>query len=697
MNITDELPSPAALPGQALANMSSRRRGAPARTVRVLVLDDSEDDFAFVKVLLGKSLLTRYELEWAPNEGAALAAVGRQAFDVGLFDYKLSGTTGLELLRTLQAQQCEMPVILLTGSENPEVDQAALDAGAADYISKGSLDTTRLERAIRYSISHAQMLAALRESQAQLQLFMHSVPCAVCIYDAGGELLFQNETFARHFSLEAIIRLHHNGAAPVNPVHTFHANRHWLVSSFPMVEKSGRHLQGIAAIDITTRINAEEALRKTSEFLNGMLATLPVAVARVDEQGIIREARGQALAALGVGDNELIGTKINALFPTGAASIRQALAGGSVNFTSEIKQGDKTCHFENYYRFDRSRGAGAMGFSIDVTARIEAEKVIKQKSQLLNGLLENLPMVVGRLDTNGTIVEAQGQQLEKYGMTKAAMVGRSLAKLFPQLKPAVAEALKGGAVNSVVTARRGGSEWFADFFVFFDREFGRGALFFGTDISQRKLIERELLRVSDAEKNRIGSDLHDGLGQYLTGISCLSAALRDKLQVQRRAEADDAATISTLVQEAIAQTRALARGLCPVQLETSGLETALEDLTFQVQRLHGLQCTFEAKGSADGCDTAVALHLYRIAQEAITNAIKHAAGKRITVTLDFSKDNKSLVIEDDGCGFDPNVEHGPSSGMSLMPYRAAMIGGTLTVTSQPNCGTKIECRFVYPL
>lgn len=665
--------------------------------MRVLVLDDNEDDFAFVKVLLSKSLNCNYDIHWAPTEEQALEALKQGGFDVGLFDYKLGGTTGLEILRILQSQQCEMPVILLTGSENPEVDQAALDAGASDYLCKGSLDTTRLERAIRYSMSHAQMMSALRDSQAQLQLFMHSVPCAVCIYDPAGTVLFQNDIFARHFSVEALRSFQQqNGSSPASPVHLFIANRHWLISSFPMVEKSGRHLQGIAAIDITTRINAEEQLRKTSEFLNGMLATLPVAVARVDADGVIREARGQALSSLGLRENELTGGSILSLFPGAEESLRQALNGDAVNFTSEIKQAEKTSHFENYYRFDRSRGSGAMGFSIDITARVEAEKLIKQKSQLLNGLLENLPMIVGRLDPDGTIVEAQGDKLQPCGMTPATMVGRNLAGLYPQLKPAVTEALNGSAVNSVLTARHEGREWFADFFIFFDRELGRGALFFGTDITQRKLIERELLRVSDAEKNRIGSDLHDGLGQYLTGISCLSAALRDKLQVHNKPEADEAATISSLVQEAIAQTRALARGLCPVQLETSGLETALEDLTYQVQRLHGLECHFVPTGPVGECETGVALHLYRIAQEAITNAIKHASARRITVSCDFSKENKTLTIEDDGCGFDPKAAHGPSSGMSLMPYRAAMIGGTLSVASQPNAGTRVECRFVYP-
>ncbi len=463
MNLTDEIAQVSTL-RPALPEIGQRRGATGRKVVRVLVLDDNEDDFAFVSILLGKGSAFVYESEWVQTEEEAVNALHRGGFDVALFDYKLGGTTGLEILRTLQGQQCDIPIILLTGSENPEVDQAALKAGAADYLCKGSLDTTRLERAIRYALSHAQMLSALRESQAQLQLFMRSVPCAVCIYDDAGAILFQNEIFRNHFSVQAVIATRRLNSGANAPTHYSHGNRHWLITTFPMVERSGRNLLGLAGIDIT----------------------------------------------------------------------------------------------------------------------------------------------------------------------------------------------------------------------------------------QRRLVERELLRVSDAEKDRIGSDLHDGLGQYLTGISCLSAALRDKLQVNGRKEAEDAATIASLVQEAIAQARALARGLCPVQLETSGLETALEDLTNQVQRLHGLECDFNPSGQVD-VETSVALHLYRIAQEAINNALKHASARRITVTADFSQATKLLAIEDDGCGFDPNAEHGPSSGMSLMPYRAAMIGGTLTVSSQPNAGTRVECRFAYPL
>src|SRR3954470_14082775 len=130
MNITDEIPAVPVVTPTGISSLP-RRPKLTTKVLRVLVLDDNEDDFAFVKILLGKSLAYTYELEWAPSEESALAALPRGGFDVALFDYKLGGTTGLEILRTLQSQQCEIPIILLTGSENPEVDQAALDAGAA--------------------------------------------------------------------------------------------------------------------------------------------------------------------------------------------------------------------------------------------------------------------------------------------------------------------------------------------------------------------------------------------------------------------------------------------------------------------------------------------------------------------------------------------------------------------------------------
>jgi CheY-like chemotaxis protein len=122
INITDDLATASTVNPLRPGLTDIGRRRPASKVVRVLVLDDNEDDFAYVKILLGKSLMCTYRVEWVQTEEAAVEALQRGSFDVGLFDYKLGGTTGLEILRTLQAQQCDIPIILLTGSENPEID-----------------------------------------------------------------------------------------------------------------------------------------------------------------------------------------------------------------------------------------------------------------------------------------------------------------------------------------------------------------------------------------------------------------------------------------------------------------------------------------------------------------------------------------------------------------------------------------------
>jgi signal transduction histidine kinase len=279
-------------------------------------------------------------------------------------------------------------------------------------------------------------------------------------------------------------------------------------------------------------------------------------------------------------------------------------------------------------------------------------------------------------------------------MTLTALRGKKLGRLYSQLQDGIKQALNGGSTSTILLSGwHEGVEWHAEFFLFFDREMNHGAIFFGRDITERKTLERTLLGISDAEQHRIGGDLHDGLGQYLTGISCLTTALRDKLKGQDLPESTEADTIAGLVQEAITQTRALARGLCPVQLENSGLESALEDLAYQIQRVHGLKCNFETAGPTHNCDPAIGIHLYRIVQEATNNALKHGAPSLITVRLDFSSPEKLLTIEDDGHGFDIAAKTGPSVGLQLMNYRAGMIGGILKINSKPHGGTRIECAF----
>ena len=164
MNLTDELSQAATLPPRTLGNINRPRPGA--KVVRVLVLDDNEDDFAFVRLLLGKSLAQRYEIEWAQTEAEALAKLKVGRFDVGLFDYKLGGTTGLEILRTLHSQQCEIPIILLTARADEEVKFDALQKGANDFLAK-PFSSIELQARIKNLIeSHHYQRKLTRQNQA---------------------------------------------------------------------------------------------------------------------------------------------------------------------------------------------------------------------------------------------------------------------------------------------------------------------------------------------------------------------------------------------------------------------------------------------------------------------------------------------------------------------------------------------------
>ena len=170
------------------------------------------------------------------------------------------------------------------------------------------------------------------------------------------------------------------------------------------------------------------------------------------------------------------------------------------------------------------------------------------------------------------------------------------------------------------------------------------------DITEQKRLERQIQEISEQEKRRIGQDLHDGLGQYLTGIAFMSRLLQRKLAEKALPEAAEAEKIATLVNKTVFQARDLARGLCPVELENNGLHAALQDLSCTTEKLFNVSCTVESDADVRIGDNNTALHLYRIAQEAINNAIKHGKSQRIVVALARAANTISLAISDDGMG-----------------------------------------------
>jgi PAS domain S-box-containing protein len=217
------------------------------------------------------------------------------------------------------------------------------------------------------------------------------------------------------------------------------------------------------------------------------------------------------------------------------------------------------------------------------------------------------------------------------------------------------------------------------------------------DVTQQKRLEREILEVVDREKERLGRELHDGLCQTLAGIAALSSTLSKTLAANSEFVASAAAAdINELLNEAIGEARDLARGLGPVGLGRTGFDAALEALALNVQHRFRISCTLECDRPVLRPGREVEAHLFRIAQEAVNNAVTHGRAKRIDIGLSAKDGAGLLSVRDDGVGLPEESRHAEGIGLHTMAYRARLIGGSLDVRRRSPRGTAVTCSFPLP-
>jgi signal transduction histidine kinase len=211
------------------------------------------------------------------------------------------------------------------------------------------------------------------------------------------------------------------------------------------------------------------------------------------------------------------------------------------------------------------------------------------------------------------------------------------------------------------------------------------------EITERKRLEEEILQIGEMEQRRIGQDLHDGICQNLTGIELKCQTLAEILQKKARPQAAQAEAIAGHVRDVLSQIRSLARGLSPFILESEGLISAFRELAASTEKLFSVKCNFESDGAAFVFDKVVVTHLYRIAQEAVTNAIKHGRASTIEIKLSYTNGKALLAVNDNGMGFKRSATHNAGMGLRTMQYRAGIIGAALLVQSQAKGGTRVLC------
>jgi PAS domain S-box-containing protein len=328
----------------------------------------------------------------------------------------------------------------------------------------------------------------------------------------------------------------------------------------------------------------------------------------------------------------------------------------------------------------------------ETTEQVNAERAIATQAQMIDSMLEGVAVI----DEKGVIHITNPAFDALFGHERGTLVGRDLRTL---VQPSFGEAWSGSRIGESMTvefdARRRGGEIFslAGVLSGFDIAGRNHSLLVLQDVSERKELERGVLQAVNREQYRIGNDLHDGLGQELTGIALMLRGLAGRLTTEYPPLLPEIEGITRLVNNAIESTRALARGLSPVNLERGGLQDALEGLAMHATELYDAQVIFTQRISGQQTlNPELANHLYRIAQEAIRNAVRHGKARSIRLHLSIARAKVKLSITDDGTGMPADAMDASGMGLKIMCYRARIVGGDVSFESVQPAGTRVLCE-----
>ena len=329
--------------------------------------------------------------------------------------------------------------------------------------------------------------------------------------------------------------------------------------------------------------------------------------------------------------------------------------------------------------------------------RFEVEEALRVSEEHFRSMIESSQDRISLLSCDGRFLSMNQAGCELVGLAHPSeLIGkRAIAGIVENVEGfdlAMSLACQGetAAVQYKSTGGRGRETWW-DAKLTPIRDGGGqvvSVLLVARDATERKRLEREVVEIGSQERWSVGQDLHESLGQHLTGITFLCKGLQQRLQARNLPEAAEAGELSTLVNKAINQTRMLARGLCPVQPKAEGLISALRELAEGVETAYGLSCVLRHDPSLTVADDYKATQLYLIAQEALNNAVKHGKARKIVARLVRRGEKLQLVVEHDGA-----ADGGSRPGLDLrmMHYRAGMIGATLTVARAGTRGTRMTC------
>lgn len=485
----------------------------------------------------------------------------------------------------------------------------------------------------------------------------------------------------------------------------------------------------IMAENITPRKLAEQALREGEERLRLVIEASRMGTFEIDLA--TGEAHWNAI------EFELLGLKpgkapagpdtfLRFVHPQDAAAIRgaweRALQTGLFESEFRVIRADGSERWlagkgrlVSYGGADRGEGSDTaaaersrfLGVNFDITERKRAEQALAESRQRLAGIVGSAMDAIISINAAGEIVLFNAAAETMFGCPAAEAMGHSVARFIPERFRAAhaarllefhlsaLDARAMGTVGTLTGLRANGEEFPIEASISQVEVAGeRLSTVILRDISERKRLEQEVLEISAREQRRIGRDLHDDLCQWLAGTELLCSALAKDLGAHSPAHAGRANRIADSLRQAVVRARMLTHGLEPSIIQAEGLVGALRELAANAEQMFGIRCGYVGPPNVEVRDEIVALHLYRIAQEAISNAVRHGHSREVRIELQTTGEQITMLIRDDGRGMPPQP---PSSrtGMGLrnMRYRAGIIGGTLEIRPASKAGVEIACTF----
>ena len=352
---------------------------------------------------------------------------------------------------------------------------------------------------------------------------------------------------------------------------------------------------------------------------------------------------------------------------------------------------------------EASQPRGLVGVIQDISDRRDAEGRLRRSEELLRVTTANTADTLVLLDT---ALRVRFINKDVAGKTIDEIIGRDIGVLLPEAARArVAEKLKvllkTGETSTYEFESGAGDQlqYFENRAVLVrDAGIGTGISISTRDVTERRRLEQEILDVSGRERQSIGRDLHDGLGQELTGVALMLRGLGTRVQERCPEAVESVDEIVGLVNQSIENARSLARGLLPVRTETGGLKSALQELASRSRDLYGLEVKFRADVAPERqLDETDASHLYRIAQEALTNAARHGHATLVDIFLRVTRSTFLLCITDNGEGFRQPTSPYSGMGLKIMKYRADMIGAKFEISPNEPRGTVVRVTGEQPL